>query len=169
MKIGLIGTGRIGRFHAQTLLGARRGGQRGRHRREPSRPAQELAAATPNITVADSVENLLGAGIDGVAITAATRAPPKIHRSLDARVPVFCEKPVALDVPSTVEIVERVAGGDVPVEIGFQRRFDAGYRAANAALQSGGAGLAAQPARGHPADQTPPPAAFIPTSGGLFP
>ena len=81
--------------------------------------------------------------------------------------PVFCEKPVALDVPSTVEIVERVAGGDVPVQIGFQRRFDAGYRAAKAALESGELGWL-HSLRAVTADQTPPPAAYIPTSGGLF-
>lgn len=167
MKIGLIGTGRIGRFHAETLLGLDEVDSLVATDMNVV-SAQELAAATPDVTAADSVDDLLGAGIDGVVITAATSAHAElIHRSLDARVPVFCEKPVALDVPSTVEIVERVAGGDVPVQIGFQRRFDAGYRAAKAALESGELGWL-HSLRAVTADQTPPPAAYIPTSGGLF-
>jgi len=51
--------------------------------------------------------------------------------------------------------------------VGFQRRFDAGYRAAREAVASGGLGtLYAVRLAGH--DPAPPPDAYIPQSGGLF-
>ena len=112
--------------------------------------------------------DVLADGIDGVVITAATSAHADlIHRALDAQVAVFCEKPVALDVAGTLSVVEHAAAARVPVQIGFQRRFDAGYRAAKAALESGELGWL-HSLRAVTADQTPPPAEYIPTSGGLF-
>ncbi|MBD0323691.1 MAG: Gfo/Idh/MocA family oxidoreductase [Aldersonia sp.] len=167
MQIGLIGTGRIGRFHAQTLLGLDE--VESLVATDVNRAsAQQLADSNASITAADTVDDLLASGVDGVVITAATSAHAElIHRSLDARLPVFCEKPVALDVPSTIEVVDRVASGDVPVQIGFQRRFDTGYRAAKAAVESGELGWL-HTLRAVTADQTPPPAEYIPTSGGLF-
>jgi myo-inositol 2-dehydrogenase/D-chiro-inositol 1-dehydrogenase len=167
MKVGLIGTGRIGRFHAETLLDLDQVDGLVVADVDPER-AQDLAATSPRIAAAAGVDELLAAGIDGVVITAATSAHAAlIHRALDAKVAVFCEKPVALDVAETLSVVEHAATASVPVQIGFQRRFDAGYRAAKAALQSGELGWL-HSLRAVTADQTPPPAEYIPTSGGLF-
>ena len=167
MKFGLVGTGRIGRFHAETLLGLDHVDGLVVADVDPAR-AQHLAATSPRIAAAASADELLAAGIDGVVITAATSAHADlIHRALDAQVPVFCEKPVALDVPGTLSVVDHAATAPVPVQIGFQRRFDAGYRAAKAALESGELGWL-HSLRAVTADQTPPPADYIPTSGGLF-
>jgi myo-inositol 2-dehydrogenase/D-chiro-inositol 1-dehydrogenase len=53
------------------------------------------------------------------------------------------------------------------VHIGFQRRFDLGYRRAREAVSSGELGpVHAIRATTH--DQAPPHASYIPTSGGLF-
>ncbi len=103
-----------------------------------------------------------------MVIAAATSAHAElIHQALDAEVPVFCEKPVALDVAGTLDVVKRSDAGSVPVQIGFQRRFDRGYRAAREALRSGDLGWI-HTLRACTSDQSPPPAAFIPSSGGLF-
>jgi myo-inositol 2-dehydrogenase / D-chiro-inositol 1-dehydrogenase len=167
MKFGLVGTGRIGRFHAGTLLELDGVDELVVADADLFR-ARELASTTSRITSSASVEELFAAGIDGVVITAATSAHSDlIHRALDAEVPVFCEKPVALDVGGTLSVVEHTAAASVPVQIGFQRRFDAGYRAAKAALDSGELGWI-HSLRAVTADQTPPPADYIPTSGGLF-
>ncbi|MCW2521124.1 MAG: dehydrogenase, partial [Mycobacterium sp.] len=167
MKFGLIGTGRIGRFHAETLLDLHQVDGLVVADVDPDR-AQDLAATSPRIAAAAGVDELLAAGIDGVVITAATSAHAAlIHRALDAKVAVFCEKPVALDVAETLSVVEHATTASVPVQIGFQRRFDAGYRAAKTALQSGELGWL-HSLRAVTADQTPPPAEYIPTSGGLF-
>ena len=167
MKFGLIGTGRIGRFHAETLLDLDQVDGLVVADVDPER-AQDLATTSPRIAAAAGVDELLAAGIDGVVITAATSAHADlIHRALDAKVAVFCEKPVALDVAGTLSVVEHAATAPVSVQIGFQRRFDAGYRAAKTALQSGELGWL-HSLRAVTADQTPPPAEYIPTSGGLF-
>ena len=53
------------------------------------------------------------------------------------------------------------------MHVGFQRRFDAGYRRAREAVRSGELGFV-HTIRANTHDQSPPPAAYIPTSGGLF-
>ncbi|MEU7178402.1 MULTISPECIES: Gfo/Idh/MocA family protein [Streptomyces] len=166
MKIGLIGTGRIGAFHAETLRGVP--GVTGIVVADADTARAASLADTLGVRAATSVEEMYADGLDGVVITAATSAHASlIHQALDAGVPVFCEKPVALDVPGTRDVVTRAEAGTVPVQIGFQRRFDAGYRAARAALRSGELGWL-HTLRACTSDRTPPPAAYIPTSGGLF-
>ncbi len=64
-------------------------------------------------------------------IAASTSAHAGLIRAaVDAGVPAFCEKPVALGSEETREIVERVETAGAVLQIGFQRRFDAGYVAA---------------------------------------
>ena len=55
----------------------------------------------------------------------------------------------------------------MPTQIGFQRRFDAGYGAARDALRSGALG---ELRRVHAltGDREPPAADYIPSSGGIF-
>ncbi|MFH8679865.1 Gfo/Idh/MocA family oxidoreductase [Streptomyces lydicus] len=166
MKIGLIGTGRIGAFHARTLRSVP--GVRDLVVADAD-PARAVALAdTLGVRAAASIPEMYAQGLDGVVIAAATSAHAAlIHQALDAGVPVFCEKPVAPDVPGTVGVVERAEAGGVPVQIGFQRRFDAGYRAAREALRSGELGWL-HTLRACTSDRTPPPAGYLPTSGGLF-
>jgi len=64
-------------------------------------------------------------------------------------------------------VVKAVSASEVPVQIGFQRRFDAGYRAARAAVQDGSIGWT-HTIVAHTHDAFPPPAGYLPTSGGLF-
>ncbi|GAA0416278.1 Gfo/Idh/MocA family protein [Streptomyces luteireticuli] len=166
MKIGLIGTGRIGAFHAETLAAVPGVDTVIVADLDAGRAAQ--LAGKLGLDAAAGIEEMYAAGLDGVVVTAATSAhAPLIHQALDHGVPVFCEKPVALDVPGTLGVVERAAAGSVPVQIGFQRRFDAGYTAARDALRAGELGWI-HTLRACTSDVTPPPPAFIPTSGGLF-
>src|SRR5262245_35442118 len=121
MKIGLIGTGRIGAFHAATLQSVPGVTDLVVADAETARAA--ALADTLGVRAAASIAEMYAAGLDGVVITAATSAHAAlIHQALDAGVPVFCEKPVALDVPGTVGVAERAQAGTVPVQIGFQRR-----------------------------------------------
>ncbi|MEU7261752.1 Gfo/Idh/MocA family oxidoreductase [Streptomyces rimosus] len=166
MKIGLIGTGRIGAFHAETLKSVP-----GVDRivvADADAARAGVLADTLGVEAAETLPQMYADGLDGVVITAATSAHAElIHQALDAGVPVFCEKPVALDVPGTVAVVERAQAASVPVQIGFQRRFDRGYQAAREALRSGDLGWI-HTLRACTSDQSPPPAVYIPTSGGLF-
>lgn len=124
--------------------------------------ADELGLET-----AETVEDLLGI-VDAVVIAAATSAHADLLRATaDAGLPVFCEKPISLDLRSTVDVVEHVRRAGVPVQMGFQRRFDAGFRAARDAVREGRLGsLYVVRMAGH--DPEPPHEAYIPASGGIF-
>ena len=166
MRIGLAGVGRIGAFHADTL----------RHLAEvdslvladtDAGRAQQVADKLGVTAVADTGA-LLGAGIDALVIAAATDAhAPLILAGVEAGLPVFCEKPVAPDLAGTLAVVRRVTGSGVPVQIGFQRRFDAGYAAAREALRSGRLGWL-HTVRAGTLDPAPPPPEYVAASGGLF-
>jgi myo-inositol 2-dehydrogenase/D-chiro-inositol 1-dehydrogenase len=90
-----------------------------------------------------------------------------IVRAVEARLPVFCEKPVAATAVETVEVIGRAEKAGGRVQIGFQRRFDAGYAAARAAVAEGRLGWV-HTLRGGTFDPAPPTAEYIATSGGIF-
>ncbi|WP_240513022.1 Gfo/Idh/MocA family oxidoreductase, partial [Streptomyces griseoruber] len=81
--------------------------------------------------------------------------------------PVFCEKPVAKTMSEGVEVLRAVQGKDVPIQIGYNRRFDAGFVAARAAVHSGELGKL-HTVRSTTLDPAPPPAAYVAASGGIF-
>ncbi len=89
-----------------------------------------------------------------------------MDRAVTARIPV-CEKPLASDIDGTFQAVEAAAKADIPVQVGFQRRFDAGNAAAREALASGRLGWL-HTVRSCSFDPSPPPAEYVPSSGGLF-
>jgi myo-inositol 2-dehydrogenase/D-chiro-inositol 1-dehydrogenase len=166
MRIGLVGVGRIGAFHAATLKGLDCVEEVVVADTDPAR-AQAVAKEL-DLETAPDVAALLRAGLDGVAICTATSSHPEmISRAQDAGLTTFCEKPVAPDLAGTLLIAERVADGSAPVQMGFQRRFDAGFRAARAAVTSGSLGWI-HTIRAITNDAAPPNASYIPTSGGFF-
>ncbi|WP_199730744.1 Gfo/Idh/MocA family protein [Amycolatopsis panacis] len=166
MRVGLAGTGRIGAAHAETLRGFAEVSSVVVADVDTAR-AQATAAAL-GVAAADGLDALFDAGLDGLVITAATDAHPElIIRAVDAGIPVFCEKPVASDIAGTRAVLDRVADAGVPVQIGFQRRFDAGYQAAKAAVDSGELGWL-HSVRATTLDPAPPPVEYVPRSGGLF-
>ncbi|SFO90588.1 myo-inositol 2-dehydrogenase / D-chiro-inositol 1-dehydrogenase [Amycolatopsis arida] len=166
MRLGLAGAGRIGAMHAEILRGLDEVDALVIADAQPQR-AGEVAGKLGAEHVED-VEALFGAGLDGLVVAAATDAHPElIVRSVEAGIPVLCEKPVAGDVAETVRVLRRVTGAEVPVHVGFQRRFDPGYAAARAAVRSGELGWV-HTLRATTLDPAPPPATYIPTSGGLF-
>ena len=60
-----------------------------------------------------------------------------IGKGVAAGLPAFCEKPVATDLDATRAVRDLVEDAGAIVQIGFQRRFDAGYRRAAEAVRSG--------------------------------
>jgi myo-inositol 2-dehydrogenase/D-chiro-inositol 1-dehydrogenase len=166
MRIGLIGAGRIGTFHAATLS---------RHRDVGSLIITDVDASRAHgladrlgETAAPGVDEIFTWGVDAVVITAATSAHAElIGRAARSGLPVFCEKPVALDLPGTLGALAEVDAAGTVLQMGFQRRFDAGYTTAREALRSGRLGRL-HTVRAMTADQAPPPAAYLPLSGGIF-
>ncbi|MGA5731635.1 Gfo/Idh/MocA family protein [Streptomyces seoulensis] len=166
MRIGILGLGRIGAFHAETLSGL--DAVTSLVVADPVADAAKAAAERYGAEVADSPEALLAAGIDGLVIAAATDAHPALIRAgVAAGVPVFCEKPVARTIAEGVAVLDAVRESGVPIQIGFNRRFDAGFLAARAAVRSGELGRL-HTVRSTTLDPAPPPAAYVAASGGIF-
>ncbi|MFG2720868.1 Gfo/Idh/MocA family oxidoreductase [Streptomyces sp. NPDC048416] len=165
MRIGLIGTGRIGAFHAGVLA------------RHPQ--VEELVVADADAARAAEVAALTGAravatvteafaGVDAVVICSATAAHAGfIAAAARAGLPAFCEKPIALSVPGTLEALRAVEAAGTELQLGFMRRFDAGYVRARELVRSGALGRL-HTVRAITSDPAPPPAAYLPLSGGLY-
>lgn len=166
MRIGLIGTGRIGSFHAGVLA---------RHPRidtlvvtDPDTARAAQVADRTGATAVASADDVLAAGVDAVVITSATSAHAElIGRAARAGLPAFCEKPIALDLAGTLSALREVDRAGSVLQLGFMRRFDPGYAAARAAVRSGALGRL-HTVRANTSDAAPPPAAYLPLSGGLF-
>lgn len=165
MRIGVAGVGRIGTFHASTLAGLEQVEQIVVTDAVPDSAAR--VAREKGYELAADLDDLL-TRVDALVITTSTNAHAATLRAgIAAGVPTFCEKPVAATLAETVELVELAETSGVPVHVGFQRRFDTGYRRARAAVESGELGFV-HTVRVNTNDQSPPPAAYLPTSGGLF-
>ncbi len=135
MRAGLIGAGRIGDFHGRTLANHPEVTQVIVTDPLPDR-ATALAADIGGTAVA-SVDSMLS-DIDVMVVAAATDAhAPMMHLAAETGLPVFCEKPIAVDLAATDAVVKHVREKEIPAQIGFQRRFDAGYRAAKALVDDG--------------------------------
>lgn len=166
MRIGLIGLGRIGAFHAATLA---------------SLPevhelvVTDVAAAAVSATVATlgatpvaDADELLASKPDAVVIASSTPTHlPLLRAAVRAGVPVFCEKPVAEDLTAAADLTAEVERSRVAVQIGFPRRFDPAFVAAKAALDAGELGWLTT-VRSTTMDPAPPPAAYVAASGGIF-
>ncbi|TQS42933.1 Gfo/Idh/MocA family oxidoreductase [Cryptosporangium phraense] len=166
MRLGLIGLGRIGQRHAGILAGL------------PGVDSLVVTDAVPAVVkqvaeqlgaeAVDTPQALLEAGVDGVVIAASTESHPALlTAAVEAGVPVFCEKPLATTAFDAAALVQRLDGADVPVQIGFQRRFDPGVAAVHAAVRSGELGWL-HTVRSTTLDPAPPPRAYIAASGGMF-
>ncbi|MGW7299361.1 Gfo/Idh/MocA family oxidoreductase [Streptomyces sp. NPDC054829] len=166
MRIGVIGTGRIGTIHANTLSRHREVGSLILTDTDPGRAA-ELALRLGE-TAAPGVDEIFKWGVDAVVITTNTAAHAElIGRAARSGLPVFCEKPIALDLPGTLHAIGEVETAGTVLQMGFQRRFDTGYVGAREAVRAGLLGRL-HTVRALTSDQAPPPAEYLPVSGGLY-
>lgn len=163
MRVGLIGAGRIGVFHGRTLSDHPE--VTGVVVTDPLLERAEALAAEIGAQVASDAGDMIGR-IDAMVVAAATGVHAEMMLlAADAGIPVFCEKPIAVDLETTDEVVGRIRTSGVPAQIGFQRRFDAGYRAAKDLVDTGGLGhLYSLRTTTH--DYEPPPPGYHDT--GIF-
>ncbi len=164
--LGLIGLGRIGAFHTETLMNL--SNLDGLVITDERADAVQEVAAKFGATPVDSVEALFDSGVDGIVIAAATPAHASLTlASVERGLPTFCEKPVASTAAESAAVAEVIAHNGVPVQIGYQRRFDAAFAAAKAAVDSGSLGSLTT-IRSTTMDPAPPPLDYIKGSGGIF-
>ncbi|MDR1291996.1 MAG: Gfo/Idh/MocA family oxidoreductase [Clostridiales Family XIII bacterium] len=140
--IAVVGAGRAGMIHAtnfrRNVPGARLVAMI-----DPVREAREAAAKALEI---DKVypghrEACGDKDIDAIVVVAPTAA----HRGIvcDAAAAgkhVLCEKPMAMDEAECLEMIDATGKAGVRLQIGFMRRFDAGFMKAKDAVDSGAIG-----------------------------
>jgi len=166
LHVGLIGTGRIGALHAQSLRASPLVTRLTIFDSDAGRAAK--VAADVSAGQAESPQALLSQGVDAIVIAAATPAHAGLlHLAADASVAAFCEKPIALDLAATDEVIRHVEQAGIFVQIGFQRRFDAGYRSAREAYSTGALGDV-HVVRLATHDPAPPPESYLAESGGIW-
>ncbi len=169
IKIGIIGTGRIGRVHAMSLV-----------RDVPG--VEVTMVADPYVDNATAWLDELGiAGrttdykeiiakdeIDAVYICSVTSTHAMIMvEAARAGKDIFCEKPIDLDIAKVREALETVKECGVRLQLGFNRRFDPSFRAVRdrtAAGEVGPVDIIKISSR----DPEPPPIEYVKGSGGMF-
>lgn len=109
---------------------------------------------------------LEGAGLAVIVSPSSTHAE-LIGVCVERGLPVFCEKPIDVDLEVTRSVVARVEAAGGTVQIGFQRRFDAAFGAVREAVRGGAVGRVQSFAMST-CDRQPPPISYLPGSGGLF-
>ena len=143
LKIGLIGLGRLGRVYARDLAG-----------RIPE--TRLVAVADPAGTLAADIADEFEvphaftdplALIDEKAVEAVVIVTPThIHRAhviaaAQRGKPTFCEKPPALSLDEVSEMKRAIERSKVFFQMGFMRRFDAGYASAHHQIRLGRIGM----------------------------
>ncbi|MDQ5860906.1 MAG: Gfo/Idh/MocA family oxidoreductase [Actinomycetota bacterium] len=173
VTLGLVGVGRIGVMHANNIsalnnvLNPQGINVRLKLTDVAADHARSVAAGI-GAEFLPSVEELIASGVDGLVIATGTGTHPDLIRAgVDAGIPVFCEKPVAMNVADSTPVLDYIRDNGGTVQIGHQRRFDAGYLEAKRSLDAGELGWI-HSLRAVTCDMTPPPVEFLATSGGLF-
>lgn len=128
----------------------------------------ELGART-RAPVARSLEELLASpAVDAVAICTTTDTHVDlIVAAAQAGKHIFCEKPISLDLAEVDRALAAVERAGVLLQIGFNRRFDAGHRWVHDAVAEGLIGEL-HLVRISSRDPAPPPLDYLRVSGGIF-
>src|SRR2546423_1575797 len=116
---------------------------------------------------ATSIDDALSGADAAVIVTPTGTHAELIDRALDKGLAVFCEKPIALDLESTKRVVDHVEKAEGRVQMGSERRFDAGFQEARSRVRARELGTVYS-FHMTSRDALPPPDAYIQTSGGQF-
>ncbi|MDW8352441.1 MAG: inositol 2-dehydrogenase [Anaerolineae bacterium] len=166
--VAFIGVGRMGLTHLRNLAAIPdvRVVVVADAKRETAEQGRAIARAE---RATDDVEGAItDPAVDAVVIVTPTATHAHlIEIAANAGKAIWCEKPIALDLDETQRIVALVSEKNVPMQIGFMRRFDPGYRAARQKIESGELGRI-ETFRALSRDTYPPALKFLKSSGGIF-
>ncbi|MGA8631309.1 MAG: inositol 2-dehydrogenase, partial [Terracidiphilus sp.] len=169
LHIGILGAGRIGRVHAETLAFRLPEAEIAAITDINREAAEALAARCSIPRVVSSADDILGdKAIDAVLICTSTDTHADlIVRAARAGKHIFCEKPIALELDKIDTALAAAKAAGVQLQVGFNRRFDSNFLRVRQAVANGEIG---KPSLMHiiSRDPAPPPMAFVRTSGGIF-
>jgi myo-inositol 2-dehydrogenase/D-chiro-inositol 1-dehydrogenase len=163
MRIAVLGAGRMGSIRSEDL-----------------RPGVDelvifnrsldtgTALASKFEAKAMPLDQLFDQDFDGYVVATATDAHAHwLTRLIEKGKPILCEKPIALTVEETDQIIDLAVKNKTEIQIGFQRRFDAGIAKAQQLANSGQLGVLYQ-MHMFAHDHQPSAVEFLAGSGGIF-
>jgi myo-inositol 2-dehydrogenase/D-chiro-inositol 1-dehydrogenase len=163
----LFGAGRIGAVHAANIAASARARLVSVHDVNDA-AARQIAARHGARPAASAAEVLADRSVDAVLIATSTDTHVElIIAAARAGKPIFCEKPIDLDIARVEQCRRQIANTGATVQIGFNRRFDPGHAAVAAAVKAGEIGDLEQliiTSR----DPDIAPFDYLRTSGGIF-
>lgn len=169
LNIGIIGAGRIGKVHGESIKFHVKNAQvaaiADSYWTEASRKwAKEMGFPTYD----DYHEILNDPSIDAVMICSSTQthAPISIE-AIRAGKHVFCEKPISKDLAEIKAVMQELEKTNLKYQVGFNRRFDHNFRAVRDAVTSGKIGDV-QIVKITSRDPDAPPVEYVKVSGGIF-
>ncbi|CAI5724646.1 unnamed protein product [Peronospora destructor] len=168
--IGLVGAGRIGKVHAQSL---QRAGATIAMIADPFGDVAEMVAAQFGIArwTKDACELFRDPEIDAVLICSPTHSHDKhaeqIIEAAENKKHIFCEKPVDLELDVVNKVIKATDDAGVKLMIGFNRRFDTNFVRIKQAIDHDEIGKINM-LRITSRDPGPPSVSYIKSSGGLF-
>lgn len=170
INLGIIGLGRIGKVHIESIT-TRVRGAKVKAVAEPflSDEGREFAKkhGIENIYT-DYKEILNDKEIDAVLICSSTNTHANISKEAAlAGKHVFCEKPIDHDLKKIKEVIKIVEETKVKYQVGFNRRFDHNFRAVKDAILAGKVGEP-QIIKVTSRDPEAPPVEYVKVSGGIF-
>jgi myo-inositol 2-dehydrogenase/D-chiro-inositol 1-dehydrogenase len=168
-NIGLVGTGRIGRIHAENLA-YRVPGARLVALTDVDRAGAEKCARDFHVPhVAQDLDEILNnKEIHAVAICSSTDThAPMIIAAARAGKHIFCEKPIALNLASIDQALAAVEKSGVKFMVGFNRRYHPNFKKIRDLVAAGKIGKP-HLVRITSRDCAPPPLEYVKVSGGIF-
>ncbi|WP_369031842.1 Gfo/Idh/MocA family oxidoreductase [Streptomyces adonidis] len=139
VRVGVIGAGWIGKEHIRRLTDTVTGARVTAVTDIDAARAEEAAAPAGARVLPDGAALIAADDVDAVLVTSwgPTHAEHVLN-AVAAGKPVFCEKPLATTVEDCLRIVEaETTLGRRLVQVGFMRRYDAGYRKLKQVIDSG--------------------------------
>jgi len=143
VRVGVIGVGMIGQDHIRRITHVLTGGIVSAVNDVDQERAGQVAAGLPGAVVRDTAGALVADDdVDAILVASWGAAhEEQVLAAIAASKPVFCEKPLAPSSGACQRIMDaEIAAGRRLIQVGFMRRYDAGYRAMKAALDDGGLG-----------------------------
>jgi len=170
IKVGIIGAGRIGRVHSESITKYVKGAEI--KAISDVRITEELESWAKAIGIPhvyqDYKQILQDPEIDAVLVCSSTNTHAQISiEAAQAGKHVFCEKPVDADPSKIRQVLTAVEQAGVKFQVGFNRRFDHNFKAIKDRIVAGDIG---DPhiIRVTSRDPDAPPIEYVKVSGGMF-
>jgi myo-inositol 2-dehydrogenase / D-chiro-inositol 1-dehydrogenase len=168
LRVGVLGCGRIGRMHAELIARHVEGLTLAACYDFAPELAVDAATRYGGRAIGDPHDLIEADDVDVIAICSPTEFHiDQLSAAAKAGKPVLVEKPLSLDLEQVDLGVDAVNAAGIPVQVGFNRRFDASHRSVHDQVAAGAVGdvhLVRITSR----DPAPPPVSYIETSGGIF-